>query len=115
MRHDPRWRLLPGEVVADGVDHLAIGPAGVFALSCTGAASVEVVGERLTAATGIPVRAHLVVVAADAAGEAGPATVVRRERLRSFLHTRPERLAPVTVEKLHAAARDAGTWGPAPA
>ncbi len=125
VRHDPRWRCRPAVTLGDGtvVDHLVVGPAGVFALVCdSGATPAERLGDQLSETAGVALEARVVVVigsggalgdARDPASVHEPAsarvTVVHRDRLRSFLSTRPECLAPVTVERLYAAAGDAGT------
>jgi hypothetical protein len=141
---DPRWGVLHSVPVGErggDIDHLLVGPQGVFCINTKhwAGAHVWVAGEhalvngagrsflhdarfeakraseRLSAATGINVDAHGVVVWVDAQGVTvketrREVTVLALEELGSWLGAKPERLRPSEVVAVFSAAKRAQTW-----
>ncbi|UZN05404.1 nuclease-related domain-containing protein [Cellulomonas sp. S1-8] len=142
---DPRWTCLhaiPVGVDGSDIDHVVIGPAGVFTLNTkhhpvgriwVGARTVMVNGTRvpylrnarheadrasrlLTTAAGFPVDVQgvVVVVASSLTIKEHPAdvAVIGRRQLRRWLGYQPEHLAPETAAAVHDVARRSTTWSP---
>ncbi len=142
---DSRWTCLhavPVGVDGSDIDHVVIGPAGVFTLNTkhhpagriwVGARTVMVNGTRmpylrnarheaerasrlLTAAAGFPVDVQgvVVVIASSLTVKEHPAdvAVIGRRQLRRWLGYQPERLRPETAAAVHDVARRSTTWSP---
>jgi hypothetical protein len=135
----PAWRVLHDLTMGNGnVDHLVIGPGGVFSLNTknlTGRVWVgavvlrngtrtdyvrnsrheaDAVAKRLTRAAGRPVAVHgvLVILCNDVTVKAQPDGVVVLQRLGllRWLKKRPVVLTPEDVEAVHRAACSPATW-----
>jgi hypothetical protein len=138
----PAWRVRHDLSMGNGnVDHLVIGPGGVFSLNTknlTGRVWVgavvlhngtrtdyvrnsrheaEAVAKRLTRAAGRPVAVHgvLVILCNDLTVKAQPdgVMVLHRLGLLRWLKKRPVVLTPDDVQAVHRAACDPATWAPA--
>jgi hypothetical protein len=115
------WRVLHAVPQGDGdaaIDHLVIGPPGVFTL--TSAAVIEAEAEAraasrsLTRAAGIPVGVTAIVVDAHAHAHAvGPAAqLVPANGLLRHLRELPTTLGPDIVASVARAAEEWTTWKP---
>ena len=142
-REDPRWRFLHAIPVGRGgsdIDHLVIGPGGVYSLNAkhhpgaklwVGGNTLLVNGRRqpylrnarfeaerastlLTAACDIPVSVTgvVVTVGADVLVKAAPegVHVVTRRELVKWLRCRPGVLDDVTIEAIYQVACRHATW-----
>jgi hypothetical protein len=143
LRRLPKaWRVFH-DISIDGaghnVDHLVVGPGGVFSLNTKNlSGSVWVaeravrvnykptdylskanwegkqVSRRLSAAAGVPVRARpvIVVIADRLTVKAQPATVtvVGRRRITAWLQTQPSRLDETEIRFLVECVVDLSTW-----
>jgi Nuclease-related domain. len=118
------WRVLHavpyGEDGGD-IDHLVIGPAGVFTINAAAHAPAAVDEARaasrfLSRATGATVDATplvaLVSSAAPAPAALGAPVAVPASRLVRYLSSRPTRLAPDVVAIVTRAAEEWTTWRP---
>lgn len=143
VRLYPDWRVLHGVPMGPGgsdIDHVVIGPAGVFTITTRHhpQARVQVKGDvvlvnsqrvsyvrtsrfeaacasrLLSAAVGFPVhaRALAVTVGADlvVAGQPEGLTFCERRRLVDLLRKAPTVLSPSQVKQLYAVARHPDTW-----
>ena len=115
------WRVLHAVPQGDGdaaIDHLVIGPPGVFTLTTSGVIEAEAearaASRSLTRAAGIPVGVSGIVVDAFAhaltAGRA--AQLVPANRLLRHLRDLPTTLGPDTVASVARAAEEWTTWKP---
>ncbi|MCC2321354.1 nuclease-related domain-containing protein [Cellulomonas xiejunii] len=140
---EPRWTCLhavPVGVDGSDIDHVVIGPAGVFTLNTkhhpagriwVGARTVLVNGTRvpylrnarheaerasrlLTAAAGFPVRVQgvVVVIASSLTVKEHPfdVAVIGRRQLRLWFGYQPECLTPETAAAVYDVARRSTTW-----
>jgi len=117
----PGWRVLhalPQDEPGREIDHLVIGPAGVFTVTSAPAAATaeaRAASRLLTRASGSPVVAQPIVAVLDARGGAVPSSetvVVGAHRLVRHLRSLPTRLAPDLVATVARAAEELTTWRP---
>jgi hypothetical protein len=115
------WRVLHAVPQGDGdadIDHLVIGPPGVFTLTAGGVIEAEdgarAASRALTRAAGIPVVARAVVVDAtpDAHDARRSAQLVPANGLVRHLRDLPAALGPDTVASVARAAEEWTTWQP---
>ncbi len=115
------WRVLHAVPQGDGdatIDHLVIGPPGVFTLTTGGVIGAEAearaASRSLTRAAGIPVVARPVVVdtRADTHATGHSAHLVPTTRLLRHLRDLPATLGPDTVASVARAAEEWTTWKP---
>lgn len=139
------WRVLNSVPVGDrgsDIDHVVIGPGGVFTLNTkhhpggrvwVAERALMVNGQKtdylrnsefeaerasrlLSAAIGfhVPVEPIIVIVGAEITRKADPAGVhvVHREVLKRWLDKRPERLTAESVNRIFESARWNSTWSP---
>lgn len=119
------WRVLHAVPLGDSeLDHLVIGPAGVFAVTVDRPGAVSAAEALLSAALGRAVPVASVVIAVPprrsvpqaTLGHGGPDTVVlRASRLVAHLRSQPPRLSVDEVRELTRAALAPRTWGARPA
>ena len=112
------WRVLhavPQGDEDDHIDHLVIGPPGVFTISTTGIVAAEVearaASRALVRATGIPIVAGAIVVTSRHAAPLGPSFVAER-RLVRHLRDLPTVFGPDLVASIARAAEEWTTWRP---
>jgi hypothetical protein len=115
------WRVLhavPQTGADAGIDHLVIGPPGVFSLTTRGSIEAEAgaraASRALTRAAGVPVGAHAIVVDAstDAQAAGRSARRVPANRLLRHLRDLPAALGPDVVASVARAAEEWTTWQP---
>jgi hypothetical protein len=141
----PGWHIVATVPLSERgahVDHLVIGPAGVFAVITKHLPDAEVrvrgelfdvngrnqhflrhgrfdaalVASLLSAATGLLVEVDAVIAVTGAQHgfsvrrQPRDVTVVSRKTITACLHSRPARLSPAAVERIHEAALRAATW-----
>lgn len=144
VRSDPRWRVLhavPVGVAGADIDHLVMGPGGVFSLNTKHhpRASLWVAGDTflvngqrqpyvrnsrheagraarlLTAASGVPLRVHGVIVPVDGCRltvKSAPrdVAVVPRQQLRAWLRSWGQVLDDAPLATVAEVARRSTTW-----
>jgi len=102
-----------GDADAD-IDHLVIGPPGVFVINSAGPVAAEVearaASRSLSRATGAPISATAVLVA-EGASPIGPARVAAA-RLVGHLRGLPTVFGPDVVASVARAAEEWTTWRP---
>jgi hypothetical protein len=118
----PAWRVVQAVPLGDGharMDHLVIGPGGVFAVHtelrepARAGAAAERVARQLAGALGQPVEVTPLVVQVFRDPVADPPTevvVCHMRDLAGFLKNRTPVLGATTVSAIHAAARRPATW-----
>jgi hypothetical protein len=135
------WRVLHSVPVGAGIDHVVIGPPGVFVVDSkrhealvTASAAAIFVGRRRTryaevvrdeadraarllsavVTRSVPVTPLIAVVGAPVIvrGQPSGVTVVKADRLADWLSAQPARYPDDVVVKLYAIARRSTTWQP---